>query len=177
MSTSLLPVAAALVLASATAAPALTLSSDDLTPGAPMPQAQIYRRCGGQNVSQSLAWRGAPTATKSFVLTMVDMDVKPSLWSHWVVADLPPSATFLPRGLKTLPAGAHAVVSNFGDAAYDGPCPPPGTGVHHYQIIVWALPTATVSITPDQHADELLAKLAATALAHASLTATAAARD
>jgi Raf kinase inhibitor-like YbhB/YbcL family protein len=177
LSPPVLPLAISLVLASAAAAPALTLSSDDLTPGAPMPKAQIYPRCGGQNVSPSLAWRGAPTGTKSFVLTMVDLDVQPALWSHWVVADLPPSATFLPRGLKTLPGDARGVVSDFGDAAYDGPCPPPGTGVHHYQITLWAMSTATVSITPDQPADELLAKLTASALAHASLTTTAAARD
>ena len=160
------------VLAAA-AALALTLASQDFTPGGAMPTAQIYPRCGGQNISPGLAWRGAPAGTKSFVLTMIDIDVKPALWSHWVVVDLPPSAASLPRALKSLPPGARAIVSNFGDPAYDGPCPPRGTGVHRYQITVWAMPTATTAIAPDQPADVLLARLTRAALAHATLTATA----
>ena len=68
--------------------------------------------------------------TKSFVLTMIDVSVKPSQWSHWIVVGLPPDATSLARGTKALPAGAAAIASNFGDANYDGPCPPNGTGVH-----------------------------------------------
>jgi Raf kinase inhibitor-like YbhB/YbcL family protein len=168
--------AVAAIFAPATPALALTLSSHDLTPGGVMPAAQIYPRCGGQNVSPSLAWKGAPAATKSFALTMIDLDVKPAFWSHWVVVDLPPSASSLPRGLKALPAGARAVVSNFGDAAYDGPCPPPGTGVHHYQITVWALPAAAVTAAPDEPADTLMTELAAASLVHASLTVTATAR-
>jgi len=172
----ILPIATALALAAASPALALTLSSHDLTPGATMPAAHIYPRCGGQNVSPDLSWSGGLAAARSYVLTMVDMDVKPALWSHWVVVDLPPSTTALPRGVKVLPAGAHAAVSNFGEAAYDGPCPPPGSGLHHYQLTLWAMPAATFAVAPDQRADDLLAKLSKASLAHASLTVTVAAK-
>jgi hypothetical protein len=67
---------------------------------------------------------------KSFVLTMIDIDVKPDKWSHWVVVGLPATVKSLPRGATSLPGSAKAIVSNFGDAAYSGPCPPKGTGVH-----------------------------------------------
>src|SRR5215467_7206985 len=117
------PVLAAflLVITPNVSAAAMTLSSSDLTPGAAMPVQHIYPRCGGRNISPALAWSGAPAATKSFVLTLIDLDPKPNGWSHWIVVGLPKGAVSLPRGVKSLPQGAHAVVSNFGDAAYAGP--------------------------------------------------------
>ena len=112
-----------MLLSAAPALAAMTLTSSDIQPGAPIPAAQIYSRCGGQNISPQLTWSGAPAGTKSFVLTMIDISVKPSQWSHWVVVDLPPETTSLARGMKAFPGTAKAITSNFGDANYDGPCP------------------------------------------------------
>src|ERR1700732_3029356 len=109
---------------------AMTLSSADIAPGATIAQPHIYPRCGGRNISPQLAWSGAPTGTRSLVLTVIDLDVKPALWSHWIVVDLPPTVVGLPRGATPLPSPARAVAGNFGDASYDGPCPPKGSGVH-----------------------------------------------
>lgn len=149
---------------------AMTLTSTDVTDGAAIAPAQIYPRCGGQNVSPQLSWGGTPAGAKSLVLTMIDLDVKPSQWSHWIVVDLPPETTALARGVSTLPGQAKSVVSNFGDAGYAGPCPPKGTGVHHYQITIWALPGATVSIGADEEATEVSGALSKIALDKASLT-------
>lgn len=160
---------AALLLApGAPASAAMTLTSSDIAPNAQIPSAQIYPRCGGQNLSPQLAWSGAPAATKSLVLTMIDLDVKPALWSHWIVVDMPPGVTSLPGGAKSIPG--KQVASNFGDAAYGGPCPPNGTGVHHYQFTIWAMPTATTVIAPDSDARKIAPELTKSALAHASLT-------
>jgi Raf kinase inhibitor-like YbhB/YbcL family protein len=162
-----------LVIACVTAAPAMaamTLTSRDIQPGAAIPQAQIYPRCGGENISPQLSWQGAPAGTKSFVLTMIDTSVKPSQWSHWIVVGLPPETTALTRGTKSLPAGAQGIASNFGDASYDGPCPPNGTGRHEYQITIWALSTPTIALRADMPATDLNAALAKVALDHASLT-------
>ena len=150
---------------------ARSLSSSDIAPGESIPVLHIYPRCGGRNVSPQLSWGGAPSATKSFVLTVIDVDVKPSLWSHWIVVDLPASASSLAQGAKTLPGGAKSIASNFGDAAYAGPCPPKGTGLHHYQFTIWALPTAELSLAPGEKAASVVALLARQALDHASLTA------
>jgi Raf kinase inhibitor-like YbhB/YbcL family protein len=168
----------ALILAS-TATPALaamTISSPDMTPGARMPARHIYPRCGGQNVSPALAWSGAPAGTKSLVLTMIDMDVKPALWSHWIVVDLPPTSTGLAQGVKTLPAPAKGVASNFGEATYDGPCPPKGSGVHHYQFTIWAMKAATTDLPKDAKAPDVIATLTAGSLAHAQLSSEVAAK-
>jgi Raf kinase inhibitor-like YbhB/YbcL family protein len=149
---------------------AMTLSSTDIPAGASIPKAQIYPRCGGGNISPQLTWSAAPSATKSFVLTMIDVDVKPSQWSHWIVVDLPMNVNSLSRGAESLPGGAKALSSNFGDAAYAGPCPPKGTGVHHYQFTIWAMPTATISLAGDAKATDIAVQLSHQALDHASLT-------
>jgi len=149
---------------------AMSLTSTDITAGSPIPTIHIYPRCGGQNISPQLAWSGAPRTAKSLVLTMIDVDVKPSQWSHWIVVDLPANVTSLPQGAKTLPGSAKALVSNFGDAAYAGPCPPKGTGVHHYQFTIWALPTAAISLAPDEKATVVTDQLSRQALDHATLT-------
>jgi Raf kinase inhibitor-like YbhB/YbcL family protein len=101
---------------------------------------------------------------------MIDISVKPSQWSHWIVVNLPPDAASLVRGTKTLPNGAKAVPSNFGDASYGGPCPPAGTGAHQYQITIWALSTPTISLAADMKAVDLNGSLVKIALDHASLT-------
>lgn len=152
------------------AAAAMTITSSDIAPGAQVQAAQIYPRCGGRNISPALSWSGAPAATKSFVLTMIDTDVKPSQWSHWIVVNLPPGTTSLARGIGTLPGSAKALASNFGDLFYDGPCPPTGTGVHHYEFTIWAMPGATTTIAANAKATDLSAVLARTALDHATLT-------
>jgi Raf kinase inhibitor-like YbhB/YbcL family protein len=161
---------ALLFVLAAPAMAAMTLTSNDIQPGAEIAPAQIYPRCGGENISPQLTWSGAPRGTKSFVLTMIDLSVKPSQWSHWVVIDLPPDSTSIPRGSKTLPGGAKAIPSNFGDPSYDGPCPPKGTGVHEYNLTIWALPTSTISLAADMNATDLNRALTKAALDHASLT-------
>ena len=175
----ILALAAALALSLAAATPAfaaMTLASADLTPGGVMPAKHIYPRCGGQNVSPQLTWSAPPAGAKSLVLTMIDQDVKPHLWSHWVVVGLPPTAGAFTQGAKALPAGAHGVASNFGDLGYAGPCPPPGTGVHHYRFTIWAMPSAEVAIGADEKADALQARLAKTAIDHADLNVSVAAK-
>ena len=152
---------------------AMQIASPDLKAGAPMPMANVYPRCGGRNISPALAWNGAPSATKSLVLTIIDLTPPPHQWSHWIVVGLPPRATGLARGVRVLPPGARAIAGNFGDAAYDGPCPPAGSGVHRYQITIWALPTAAPFFAPNAPADALGATLAHAAIDHASLTVTA----
>ena len=161
---------AALFSGPAPALAAMSLTSDDIQAGREIPLAQIYKRCGGENISPELTWRGAPAGTKSFVLTMIDRSVKPSQWSHWIVVDLPTTATTLARGAKTLPHTARTIASNFGDASYDGPCPPSGSGVHEYQLTIWALPIPTITLAADMKATDLSASLANIALDHATLT-------
>jgi Raf kinase inhibitor-like YbhB/YbcL family protein len=150
-------------------AAAMELTSPDIRDGAPIAKDQVYTRCGGQNVSPALSWRGAPADTKSFAITAIDHNVPPNDWSHWIVVDIPPGATSLAKG-ASLPAGAHAAMTDFGDAGYGGPCPPPGSGAHHYEFTIWALRAPAVQLPAHANAKEVAAFLQRNALAKASIT-------
>ena len=151
------------------AAQSMRLTSADVKADAAMPRDHVYPCCGGKNISPQLSWQGVPKGTKSLVLTLIDLEGTRDYWTHWVIADIPPTTTSLARATRSLPTGARAVMSNFGDLVYAGPCPPPGTGVHHYEITVWAMPTATVEVAPDANARALRTQLEKQSIEHASL--------
>ena len=112
--------------------------------------------CTGDNVSPEVTWSGAPEGTKSFVVTMYDKDAPTgSGWWHWIVVDIPATATSLEAGagkdLARLPKGAHMTSTDAGEAIYGGACPPPGE-VHQYAITVKALKIDTLPIPPNASA-------------------------
>jgi Raf kinase inhibitor-like YbhB/YbcL family protein len=137
------------------AALALVVSSPDLPAGRPIPLPFTGKDfgCTGQEISPALAWRGAPAGTKSYLVTMYDPYRPPqSGWWHWIVADIPGSATGLPRGAGNpggaLPTGAHMGRPD-GDAPaprYYGPCPDKGDPAHRYVITVYALDVAKLGV-------------------------------
>ena len=162
--------AIAIVVGSVVPAAAMTLTSPDIRQGATISKEQVYTRCGGGNISPALSWNGAPANTKSFAITAIDISVKPHYWSHWIAVDLPPNRMSLAKG-AALPSGAKPVMTDFGDAAYGGPCPPEGSGPHQYVFTVWAMPNANFQPPANANAEELDAALSKAALAKASITA------
>lgn len=163
---------ALLALAWAGPAAAMELSSPDIHDGGEIALEHVYPRCGGANVSPAFRWSGVPAGTKSLALSMIDVDVKPAMWSHWLVVDLPPNTAGLPKGASQLPVGAKPLMTDFGDAAYGGPCPPKGSGVHHYQFTLWALPYDTIAFPRGATTAEISAALSKISLAKATLTGT-----
>ena len=133
----------------------------------------MWYECRNQAAFQpQLTWSRAPTTVQSFVLTVINIDVKPDEFSHWIVVDLPKGTSSLPRGAAGLPVPAKVVQNNFGETAYGGPCPPKGSGTHHYQFTIWALPSANTSIAPDEKARVVRDTLTKIAIDKASVTAT-----
>jgi Raf kinase inhibitor-like YbhB/YbcL family protein len=141
--------AAAIVagLAGASAASAFTLTSPDIKPGAAISDEQVANvfGCSGKNVSPALNWSGAPKGTKSFAISVYDPDAPTGsgFW-HWVVVNIPPDATSLPKGAGDpkgtgLPAGALLTRTDFGVPGYGGPCPPKGDKPHHYHFTIFAV--------------------------------------
>src|SRR3954465_14424129 len=109
---------------------------------------------GGQNVSPQLSWSGAPAGTKSFALTLYDPDAPTgSGWWHWVVYDIPATATELPQGAGSgkapLPAGTVQGKTDFGAAGYGGAGPPPGDKPHRYVFTVYALKVDKLDLPAD----------------------------
>ena len=142
-------------LLTASAANALTLTSPDIKPGGKIADEQAFNGwdCTGKNVSPALVWSGAPKGTKSFAVSVYDPDAPTGsgFW-HWWVANLPPDATGLPKGVDAtatgLPAGAVQVRNDFSAIGYGGPCPPKGKP-HHYQITVYALDADKLDVDKD----------------------------
>lgn len=100
--------------------------------------------CKGENVSPELSWENAPAGTQAFAVTMYDKDAPTGsgFW-HWVVFNIPSTVSELKSGAgdpakNLMPAGTVQSVTDFGQAGYGGPCPPPGAP-HEYLITVYAL--------------------------------------
>jgi Raf kinase inhibitor-like YbhB/YbcL family protein len=100
--------------------------------------------CDDKNLSPTLKWSSAPAGTKSFALIVDDPDAPMGTWVHWVVYDLPATATEVGEGTpktETIPAGAKQGINDFREIGYGGPCPPPGKP-HRYMFKLYALDTA-----------------------------------
>ena len=131
-------------MATGSYAQTFTLKSNELGGQATARQFLNGNGCAGGNVSPQLAWENAPKGTQSFAVTMYDKDAPTgSGWWHWVVFNLPASATELKAGAgdgsKALaPQGSVQSLTDFGKPGYSGPCPPPGLA-RQYLITVYAL--------------------------------------
>jgi len=137
------------LLANASAAQALSLTSPDIKPGARIADEQVFNSfgCSGKNVSPALSWSGAPKGTKSFALSVYDPDAPTGsgFW-HWVVFNIPADVTSLPKGAgdpksDAAPKGAVQSRTDFGVPGYGGPCPPKGDKPHHYHFTIFAVDT------------------------------------
>ena len=153
-----------------------TLTSAEVHAHKRIASAQVASKfgCTGDNVSPALAWANAPVGTRSFAVTLTDLDAH-GFW-HWVIYNIPATVTALASGAGDLtqhiaPAGSAQGVNSFGELGYGGPCPPPGGGPHRYRISVFALPVDTLDAPQPAYARQLGAMIHSQALAHADLTA------
>jgi Raf kinase inhibitor-like YbhB/YbcL family protein len=153
---------------------AMELTSPEIGNGARLSLAQIHTRCGGENRSPALHWSGAPTATRSFAVTLFDPDAGggAGFW-HWIVFDIPGVATGLPEATGDgIPSGMIQAKNDFGEPDYGGACPPPGSGTHHYVITLYALGAPRLPFGRDGKSNDIAAYLKSHALATASLVGT-----
>jgi len=125
------------------AAPAMVLTTTAFADGAPIPAK--YTQAGDQ-VSPALAWTNAPPNTATFVLHMHDLEVARNRTSedqvHWLVWNIPASATGLPEGVPRgadLPDGSHQISAS--GPVYRGPGAPATGPMHHYTFEIYALDT------------------------------------
>ena len=115
----------------------LTIESPAFPEGGSIPR--LYT-CDGRDVSPPLSWTGIPAGVKSLALVCDDPDAPAGVWVHWVIFNLPPSATGLPEAVpprKEVDGGGVQGTNDFRKIGYGGPCPPSGT--HRYVFTLYAL--------------------------------------
>jgi len=124
----------------------IMVSSPTLKEGQPVPRQHTP---DGRNDSPVLSWSGVPASARSLMVFCEDPGVgNPPPFVHWVVYNIPATASGLPEALPIDPAvplpsqltGTVQGLSGFRRAIYRGPAPPPGTP-HAYHFVVYAVDT------------------------------------
>lgn len=151
-----------------------TLTSGDISDGAPLPDAHVAAK---GNTSPQLSWSGAPAGTKSFVVSCFDPDAPtPSGWWHWTVVDVPVDVTSLGRGAgasdDSLPGDAFHVRNDGGSLDFLGAAPPPNDHLHRYFFVVHAVGEETLGVDGDTSPTAVAFNLATTTLGRAILVST-----
>jgi Raf kinase inhibitor-like YbhB/YbcL family protein len=114
-----------------TAAP-FVLTSPAFAEGAAIPRDYT---CQGADVSPELAWSGVPAGSAALVLVVDDPDA--GGFTHWLVLDLAPDSTGLPKAIHDSAFRPQQGRNDFGRNGWGGPCPPSGT--HRYRFTLHAL--------------------------------------
>ncbi len=125
-------------MAAAPAGGPLTISSPAFADGAPIP---VRYTCRGANIAPPLTW----SAPLGAALVVDDPDAVGGTYVHWIVIGIPPGPGNTADGQT--PDGATSLPNSGGHAGYTGPCPPAGTGVHHYRFTLYQVP-ATLHLPP-----------------------------
>ena len=152
------------------------LKSADVKPGGRLSDQQVANAfgCSGGNLSPQLTWKNPPKGTKSYAVTVYDPDAPTgSGWWHWVVWNIPASASSLPAGIghgASLPEGATEGRTDVGTPGYFGACPPMGDKPHRYQFKVHALKVEKLELPEDPMPALVGFTLKANSLGTASLT-------
>jgi Raf kinase inhibitor-like YbhB/YbcL family protein len=121
----------------------MTLTSSAFADGAMLSAKYVQ---AGDEVSPPLAWSGAPDSTQSFVLIVHDLDAAagPSGTDdvlHWLVWNIPGTATSLPEGIPHGPLADGARQISVSGPYYRGPAAPASGSPHHYVFELYALDT------------------------------------
>ncbi|GAB4041636.1 YbhB/YbcL family Raf kinase inhibitor-like protein [Spirosoma gilvum] len=144
-----------------TTAPAMRLTTSAFPDGGIIPvkfsQAAPGAAPGG-GTSPELIWSNIPAGTQSFVLYMHDVDVSRNKNSednlHWLVWNIPGTATSLPEGV---PSGAQLADGSYQinvlSSMYRGPGAAASGPLHHYVFELFALDTK-LNVKPSMESTE-----------------------
>ena len=145
---------------------ALTLTIPGFPDGGQIPVKFSQAAAGvapGEGTSPAMQWANVPVGTRSFVLNMHDMDLARNKTTedqaHWVVWNIPASATGLPEGV---PKGSQLADGSYQVSAtgpmYRGPGAGANGPLHHYMFELYAVDT-TLDVKPSADAFETRANV------------------
>lgn len=151
--------------------PGLAISSPDFEDGGVIPNK--FTQADPNAVSPKLEWTNVPPGTVSFAIIFHDPDValqkKTDDVLHWMIFNIPGTATGLPGGVPAqakLDDGSINAKNlrglnpncNAGCVGYMGPGAPPGGPYHHYTFELFALDTK-LDLGPDATRADVLAAM------------------
>jgi Raf kinase inhibitor-like YbhB/YbcL family protein len=117
-----------------------------------------------------MTWTNVPPGTQSFVVNFRDLDVARNRTTedqaHWVVWNVPATATGLPEGVprgSQLADGSYQI--SVTGPVYRGPGAPATGPMHHYMFEVYALDTK-LDVMPGTDAFETRARVFAAMQGH-----------
>jgi len=149
-------------IAEAPAGGPLTITSPAFGDGAPIP---VQYTCKGANIAPPLTW----SAPSGAALVVDDPDAVRGPYIHWIVLGIPPGSGSTGDGQT--PGGGSSLPNTAGQPAYTGPCPPAGTGTHHYRFTLYQLPN-TYELPGGLAGGQAAQTIAGAATAQAQLTGT-----
>ena len=94
----------------------------------------ITYTCEGKDINPAFEIKNIPQGTLSLALIMDDPDAPGGTFTHWLMWNLAPG-----KVIKENSAPGVEGKNGSDKKGYKGPCPPAGTGVHHYHFKVFAL--------------------------------------
>jgi Raf kinase inhibitor-like YbhB/YbcL family protein len=140
----------------------VTITSPAFADGASIP---VQYTCKGANIAPPLTW----SAPSGAALVVDDPDAVGGTYIHWIVAGIAPGSGSTADGQT--PAGGSVLPNSKGQPAYTGPCPPAGTGTHHYRFTLYQLPN-TYQLPGGLAGAQAAQTIAGAATAQALLTGT-----
>lgn len=153
---------------------AMALTSSAFTAGGVIPAAHS---CDGVGTSIPVAWSGAPAGTQSYAVVMRDLtNTNGGNNYHWVLWDIPATTTSLAAGVPKVaspdPPGGGAKQTNWsfgGEIGYGHMCPIAGPPTHEYELVVYAIPSATLPLAGATGPNAIHARIVAEASDSGSL--------
>lgn len=124
------------------AGPPMTMSIAAFTDGGQIP---VKYTQAGEQVSPAINWTNAPAGTQSFVLHFHDAEVARNRTTedqlHWIVWNIPGTATGLPEGVPMGDRPDGTRQQSASGPVYRGPGAPANGPLHHYTFELFALDT------------------------------------
>ncbi|MHA6313996.1 YbhB/YbcL family Raf kinase inhibitor-like protein [Pantoea sp. S-LA4] len=125
--------------------------------------------CTGENISPELNWSAVPAGTRSLALLMTDpVGAKGLGVTHMVAYNIAPDRNAFAQGELTQGKGYTGGKNTPGTQHYYGPCPPAGSGLHHYNFVLIATDLPAGQLKAGLTHQELLSQLKGHAIGAAS---------
>lgn len=129
----------------------MNLTIDDFSKNIMIKKKYLCKSHGGNNISPTISWNNVNNA-KSYSIILEDPDTPHGNYIHMYIPFIDQSINRIDTiNTEKINNNTYCMMKNksnvkllfgknsYNNYAYDGPCAPPGTGIHRYIFTVYAL--------------------------------------